>query len=264
MLRKDWDQLPMLNRRESLKYSLAAGIGDPRLPLLTEGSRIFRVVVPRNEAQQKRIFAFFSSAGPYRLISTGNLGLAVPGPDKSNLPIVLRHGADGLWYVDEAKSWTYFHRFENNVNFFVKYADNPFLSELRALHVPNMSAAIYGTHVPTPPAPVYPFALAKAVHELEENIRNAPNIAGNYAQLGDLYLFEANWLTAATQMYEKASLLAPEELTYHWRLMDLYLNTSLADKMLAQLQYLANHLPGDSQTQDWNRAYKRAYEFAAN
>src|SRR5476649_2485780 len=29
--------------------SLASGIGDPRLPLLTEGSRIFRAVVPRDE-----------------------------------------------------------------------------------------------------------------------------------------------------------------------------------------------------------------------
>src|ERR1700722_17241309 len=35
--------------------SLAAGIGDPRLPLLTEGSRLFRAIVPRDGAQQERI-----------------------------------------------------------------------------------------------------------------------------------------------------------------------------------------------------------------
>jgi len=33
--------------------SLEAGIGDPRLPLLTEGSRIFRAVVPRDEASSE-------------------------------------------------------------------------------------------------------------------------------------------------------------------------------------------------------------------
>jgi len=30
---------------------------------------------------------------------------------------VFRRGTDGLWYVDEAKTWTYFHRFEDNTNF---------------------------------------------------------------------------------------------------------------------------------------------------
>jgi hypothetical protein len=44
--------------------SLAAGIGDPRLPLLTEGSRLFRAIVPRDEAQQERIGEFFRSAAP--------------------------------------------------------------------------------------------------------------------------------------------------------------------------------------------------------
>ena len=121
--------------------SLAAGIGDPRLPLLTEGSQIFRSVAPRNEEQQQRINEFFTSAGAYRLIFAGDLGLAVPGPDKSNLPIVLRRGLDDLWYVDEAKAWTYFHRFEDDGNFFVKYADNPFFAALRAEHLPNMERA---------------------------------------------------------------------------------------------------------------------------
>jgi len=43
---------PSSDAEESLRRyfaSLASGIGDPRLPLLTEGSRIFRVIVPRNE-----------------------------------------------------------------------------------------------------------------------------------------------------------------------------------------------------------------------
>src|SRR6202040_2521147 len=83
--------------------SLAAGIGDPRLPLLTEGSRVFRAVVPRNEAQQKRIAEYFQSADPYRLIVSENLALAVPQPNHSTLPMVLRRGSDTLWYVDEPK-----------------------------------------------------------------------------------------------------------------------------------------------------------------
>jgi tetratricopeptide (TPR) repeat protein len=241
--------------------SLAAGIGDPRLPLLTEGSRIFRVVVPRNDEQQRRIYEFFASAGAYRLIFARDIGLAVPGPDRSNLPIVLRRGSDGLWYVDEAKAWTYFHRFEDNVNFFVKYSDNPFFAGLRALKLPNMAGAIYGEHVRTPTPPAYPYSLADAVKAGEEAIRAAPNVPANYAKLGDLYIFEMNWLAPAIELYEKAAALAPDDLAYRWRLMDLYLNASRADKMLAELKYLAEHLPGDKQTQDWYRAYTKYYDF---
>lgn len=68
--------------------SLAAGIGDPRLPLLTEGSRLFRAIVPRDEAQQQRIGEFFHSAAPYRLLFAGDLALVVPQPNHSNLPLV--------------------------------------------------------------------------------------------------------------------------------------------------------------------------------
>jgi hypothetical protein len=258
------DFLPSPDAAESVRRylaSLAAGIGDPRLPLLTEGSRIFRAVVPRNQEQQLRINDYFMSAGHYRLLFAGDLGLAVPGPGKSNLPFVLQRGSDGLWYVDEAKSWTYFHRFEDDVNFFVKYADNPFLAALRAQQLPNMDQAVYDTHVGTPAVRPYPFSLATEVQAGEAKIRAAPAVAANYAELADLYLFEMNWLTRALDLYEKAAALAPEELAYRWRLVDLYLNTSRADKMLAELKYLMLHLPQDKQTQDWYRAYAKAYDF---
>jgi len=43
--------------------------------------------------------------------------------------------------------------------------------------------------------------------------------------------------------------------------MDLYLNASRADKMLGELKYLAEHLPADTQTQDWFQAYRKDYDF---
>ncbi len=241
--------------------SLEAGIGDPRLPLLTEGSRIFRAVVPRDQEQQERIAKFFRSGGAYRLLYAGNLALAVPPPDHSNLPVVLRRGTDNLWYVDEAKAWTYFHRFEDNVNFFAKYADNPFLGALRGMNVPNMDYSIYGEHVGTPALTAYPYSLADAVRALQEKIRSAPQDAANHAALGDLYLFETNWLSKAIASYETAAALAPDDLKYRWRLMDLYLNASQIDKMLAELKYLSERLPQDQQAQQWYRDYKKQYDF---
>jgi hypothetical protein len=253
---------PSPDAEESLRRylaSLAAGIGDPRLPLLTEGSSIFRMIVPRNEEQLLRIHESFESAGVSRMLYAGGLALAVAGAGKSNLPIVLRRGSDSLWYVDEAKAWTYFHRFEDNVDFFVKYADNPFLAALRSAHVPNMQSAIY-TRVRTPTAPAYPFALSDAVQSGERKILATPALAANYAELADLYLFEMNWQTRALELYEKASALA-EELLYRWRLVDLYLNTSRAEKMLAEFKFLAERLPADTRTQEWYRSYEKAYDF---
>jgi tetratricopeptide (TPR) repeat protein len=246
---------------ERYLLSLATGVGDPRLPLLTEGSRIFRAAVPRDEAQQRRIFGFLEAATPFNLLYAGDLALVVPQPGKSNLPIVLRRGTDGLWYVDEPKTWTYFHRFEDDVNFLVKYADNPFLPRLRALRMPHMEDAIYGDHVGTPARPAYPFALAQAVRTMENRIRAAPSDAANDAALGELFLFEMNWITKAIACYEKAEALAPNELKYRWRLMDLYLNDSRADKMLAELKFLSEHLPNDKQTRAWYEYYKREYDF---
>lgn len=242
--------------------SLELGVGDPRLPLLTEGSRIFRAVAPRDEWQQKRIFEFFHAAAPYRILYADDLALLVPQPGKSNLPFVLRRGTDRLWYVDEPKSWTYFHRFEDDVNFLAKYADNPFLPQLRAAGMPQMESAVYGSHVRTPARPAYPFGLAQAVGAMEDRMRVAPNDAANYASLGDLYLFEMNWITKAIACYEKAEALAPDQLEYRWRLMDLYLNDSRAAKMLAELKFLSEHLPNDRDTRTWYEYYKKEYEFS--
>jgi tetratricopeptide (TPR) repeat protein len=241
--------------------SLGLGIGDPRLPLLTQGSRIFRAVVPRDEAQQKRIFEFLQAATPHRLLYAGDLALVVPQPGKSNLPIVLRRGTDSLWYVDEPKAWTYFHRFEDDVNFHVKYGDNAFLPGLRALGLANADRAIYADHVSTPARPAYPFGLAQQVKALEQQVDAAPNDPAGRAALGDLYLFEMNWITKAIDWYEKAEALAPDELAYHWRLMDLYLNDSRADRSLAELKFLSEHLPNDRQTRQWYEYYRNEYDF---
>jgi cytochrome c-type biogenesis protein CcmH/NrfG len=124
-----------------------------------------------------------------------------------------------------------------------------------------MERAIYEGHVGTPALAPYPSSLSRAIEAIEAKIGAVPQNAANYADLGDIYLFEANWISRAIAAYEQASALAPDEPTYHWRLVDLYMNASRADKMLAQLQYLAEELPADSQTKDLYRYYKKEYDF---
>ena len=107
----------------------------------------------------------------------------------------------------------------------------------------------------------YPYSLAAAIKMQEDRIREAPKEAANHAALGDLYLFESNWLSRAIASYEAASALSPDDLAYRWRLMDLYLNASQVHKMLAELKFLSEHLPKDQQAQEWYRHYKKEYDF---
>lgn len=243
--------------------SLERGLGDPQLPLLTEGSRVFRMIVPRNEAQQQRVFRFYAEAMPSRIIRLPAWSLVVFQPGVPNLPIVLRRGSGGVWFVDESKAWTYFHRYEDGVDFLPKYDDLPFLVGLRQLGQPNADKPIYRGRVRTPPARPYPFSLERAVAELEKAIREHPDDDRRYAALGELYLFEVNWISRSLEMFERAATLAPDRLDYQWRLYDLYLNNSQADKALAILKRLAERLPGDHQVQDWYRFYRNEYDFKA-
>ena len=48
------------------------------------------------------------------------------------------------------------------------------------------------------------------------------------------------------------------------RLVDLYLNASRVEKMLAQLKYLSEHAPADTQTRQWYRYYKDEYDFSSD
>ena len=96
---------------------------------------------------------------------------------------------------------------------------------------------------------------------LERAIQERPGDDRPYAALGELYLFEVNWISRSLEMFERAARLAPGRLDYQWRLYDLYLNDSQANKALATLERLARRLPRDQQVQDWYRFYRDAYTF---
>jgi hypothetical protein len=241
--------------------SLELGLGEPQLPLLTEGSQVFRVIVPRTEAQQLRVFRFYARAMPYHLLRLDGWGLAVFRSGTPNLPIVLRRAADGRWFVDEPKAWTYFHRYEDGVDFFPKYGDLLFLPLLRRIGQPNAQNPIYQNRVRTPVPHPYPFSLAGAVAEQERAIRERSGDDRSYAVAGELYLFEVNWISRSLELFERAAAIAPDRLDYQWRLYDLYLNNSQADRALATLKGLAERLPNDRQVQDWYRFYRDSYDF---
>lgn len=240
--------------------SLELGIGDPHLPLLTAGSQIFRVITPRNPAQLQRIHRYFTAAPLFRLISKQNMALAVPAPGNSSLPIVLIRSSKGTWYVDEVKSWTLFHRFEDNPDFFIKYADNPFLLELKNERYPNMDHAIYRDALKTPPTLKNPSDLAISLNTALQSVKQTPNDVMTHERLGSLYFYEMNWIRKAIEQYELAERAAPRKLSIHWILFDLYLNDSRPEKSLAELRTLTELDPANTETQRWLEFYQKSYE----
>lgn len=244
--------------------SLESGIGDPNLPLLTEGSKIFRFIVPRTRAQQERVYSYFQKASPPEIFVNQSIAVAAFQPGVANLPIVFRLGSDGLWYVDEPKSWTYYHRFENSNDLFTKYSSTPFLNELAKMKHPQAKNSVYRNYVGLPKAPEYPYSLEKVVNEYEAKMQRNSKNPETFATLGELYLFEVNWLSKAVEMFQTAERLAPENLAYHWRLFDLYINSSRMEDALRELQYLAERLPKDRYVQDWWESYRREYRFDRN
>jgi tetratricopeptide (TPR) repeat protein len=99
------------------------------------------------------------------------------------------------------------------------------------------------------------------VTELGDRIRRDEGNPEWHARLGEVYLFEINWIPRAIECFETAARLAPERTEYRWRLYDLYINHSEVEKALAQLRFLAERLPGDSELQDWLKFYTAAYRF---
>ena len=88
---------------------------------------------------------------------------------------------------------------------------------LRRIGHPTAANPIYRHRVRTPAARPYPFSLAEAVGRLEKAIHDAPDDHRLYASLGELYLFEVNWISRSLEMFERAAQLAPTRLDYQWR-----------------------------------------------
>lgn len=227
--------------RETLRRyleSLRNGLGDPGLPLLTPGSQLFRLVVPRSLGQVLRISRDYARAGIRDVIQRGSLVLVTFAPESSTLPIVLSRDPEGFWHVDEPKSWIYFHRFENSTDFFLLTDDNPFRERLLELKWPNARCTIFKKRFSLP----------------EANSSAVPS-----APTGDWYLFEAGWLSRARDAYQ-----SEKSIESRWKLFHVLMNLSEAEGALQLLSELneaayASGEPLDKEIHEWAFHYRLSY-----
>ena len=238
--------------------------GDPKLPLITTGSQFYRALAPRSAGQVRRAYEAYQNGLPFSLNVDGDLAVAVFRAGSSNLPLVLVKAKDGLWFVDEPKSGTYFRRYGEGTEFFPTFDDVPVQTALVKSKHPNAENPIYRKRVSTPEPRNYPFSLKDTIAELKTKITVEPSRESSYVELGELYLFDMNWTTEAIRMFEKAAQLSPKKAELHWRLYDLYLTNAEIGKALGQIRQLAGLLPDDPQVRQWLDYYSIAYRFSKN
>ena len=168
----------VLDAQESLRRylaSLAAGIGDPRLPLLTEGSRIFRVIVPRNEEQQLRISEYLQQRR--RRSAAVRRQPRACGARSRGSPTCPSCCAEdptifGMWTRQR-----HGRTFTASRTTSISLSNMPttrFSPALRAQHVTGMDSTIYGSHVATPAARLPVRARARSASRRSENFSPRP------------------------------------------------------------------------------------------
>ena len=242
--------------------SLAMGIGAPQLGLLTEGSRYFRMNKPHAPGYLQRIHTYYQKALPYQLRVQGDLAAAVFPKGSPVLPILLQKNEQGLWRVDEAKAWVYFHLSEDGTSI-PKYGDSPYAFSWQdsagqdAGRKPTTAA--YFDRSPGPALIKPPFDLKALIASAEQDIAQSPNQAARYLRLAELLHFEMYWLEAAAPLYEKVLELTPARHDIRWRLVDVYLNLTDIDGLERQYLQLLKNTPDDRLVAGYYSWFKKIY-----
>lgn len=231
---------PSSHPEESMRsyiLSLEEGVGDPTLALLTEGSKIFRTLIPRSLWQLKRMAQYYREAGRPVLFLKENKALAAYGPDSSNLPLYLVKEKTNLWMVDEVKMWNYFHRYEDSPYFHIFSDDTPFREELLSKQWPTSRCTIYKKRLQVP----------------KTSFDQKPKTDEEW---GDWYVFELGWGTKAQEHYQRV----PDSLAVKWKLYHTLMNQSLMEDALEVLgEIYEARSEDDKELHQWFTMYSIQY-----
>lgn len=101
--------------------SLSEGIYAINLGILDPDSQLFRLRTPMTLAQLQRNYQMMKKAGVDKTFITKDLAFVFFKPDFPVLPLVFRKNHNREWLIQEALSWSLFHRFEDSDKVFLKY-----------------------------------------------------------------------------------------------------------------------------------------------
>lgn len=239
--------------------ALREGLGAPMLPLLTEGSRYYRMEMPVAASYAQRLAQFYDKAAPFTVWQQGDTAVAVFQPGQPVLPILMRRGAQGLWRVDEPQAQAYFTLPEEGGAAVQKYA--------RFAYAPAFATAAAGPAARGPlyadrstPPPLTPEgSLQTRLRTLQDQLAANPADADSVLALAELLHFEVYWLEAAAPLYERVLQLAPARDDIRWRLLDVYTGTSDIDAQERVYRALLARTPDDALLAHYFAWFQRTY-----
>jgi TPM domain len=216
--------------------SLANGLGEESLPLLSAESRIFRSFTPLSSFQLYRNYHMMSRAGLDRIIPSGRLAFAFFHPGHPVLPVALQKGADGLWRVNEPLSWALFHRFEDSQKIFLKFPLAGISAELAAYLQEKIGKPLYHAR------------------PLDLNVLPGPQDPAAF------FYFHYFWLERAEAEFAKIPDLATKE-SQLWLALDTSLNLGRMSDFLTRMAQLTQLRPGDKELERDLTFYRKELQF---
>ncbi|MEN9866461.1 MAG: hypothetical protein RL748_2051 [Pseudomonadota bacterium] len=230
--------------------SLQLGLGTPLLPLLTEGSRFYRIDRPRAAGYLQRLHSGYQNSLPHRIVEQGALAVVLfTGPAQ---PVLMRKNERGQWLVDEAKAQAYFIQGADG-SYRPKYMVTPY-----AFAWPTDSG-VYQNRSQPPALIDMTSKLVKSITQAENMVARQPQNADHFVKLAEWLHYEMAWLEAAAPLYEKALQLAPQRSDLEWRLLDLYLQTNDINGAERHFMSLLKKTPDDNLLQQHYKLFQKNY-----
>jgi hypothetical protein len=239
--------------------SLREGIGATVLPLLTEGSRYYRMEKPLAPAYAQRLAQFYDQAMPFAIWQQGDQAVASFQPGQPVLPLFLRRNAQGRWLVDEPKGQAYFVLPEQGGAAVQKYANFPYAAAFAPAKGQPATVALYADRSAPPALSDSGSAIKKQVQQLQGRLASQPDDVDATLKLAEVLHFDLYWLEAAAPLYERVLQLAPDRNDIRWRLLDVYTCTSDIDAQQRIYQELARRTPDDSLVAHYYAWFQRMY-----
>ncbi len=240
--------------------ALRQGLGSPMLPLVTEGSRYFRMEMQLTPAYAQRLAQFYDKATPFSVWQQGDMAVAVFQPGQPVLPVFLWRDANGRWLVDEPKGHAYFVLPEQGGAAIQKYARFPYAPAFAAFAAQPAVAALYGDRtIPPELGAAGSGTLHGRLQQLQDRLAAQPDDVVRVLQLAEALHFDLYWLEAAAPLYERVLQLAPERDDIRWRLLDVYTGTSDIDAQERQYRDLLIHTPHDALLTHYHAWFLRTY-----
>ena len=225
------------NSVETYLASLRMGVGESKLDILSPESWVFRGNTPLTTYQLFRNWRMYSKTGVDRMFVENMYAFVFFKAGHPTLPIVLKRH-QGKWRVQEALSWSLFHRFENSMNVYLKFPIQGISSEL---------SNYLKDHVGEP---LYPLEKPLKLVTLE-------NYQSNDSDWHSLY-FQLFWLSKVDQKIEDVSKLQNDDI---WIAIDTYMNLGKMVESSRCYDLLAARMPQNQKIQSNAKFYRELVHF---